>query len=163
MDRRVTHADLAARIDLAFLEQQEDPQAVDATIELLDAGEVRLAEPAADEGGEWTVNAWVQRAILLYFRLAPMLAFEVGPFAYHDKIPLKRDPAGAGGRVVPPATVRRGAFVEAGAVLMPCYVNIGARVGAGTMIDTWATVGSGAQVGRDVHVAGGVGIGGVLE
>ena len=92
-----------------------------------------------------------------------MAEIELGPFAYLDKIPLKRDPAAAGIRVVPPATVRRGAFVESGAVLMPSYVNIGARVGSGTMIDTWATVGSGAQVGRDVHVAGGVGIGGVLE
>ena len=92
-----------------------------------------------------------------------MAEIELGPFSYFDKIPLKRDPAAAGIRVVPPATVRRGAFVESGAVLMPSYVNIGARVGSGTMIDTWATVGSGAQVGRDVHVAGGVGIGGVLE
>jgi 2,3,4,5-tetrahydropyridine-2-carboxylate N-succinyltransferase len=158
-----THAALAARIDAAFSSGREDPEAVESAIALLDAGEVRLAEPGAAEDDEWTVNGWLQRAILLYFRQAPMEAIEVGPFAYHDKIPLKRDPRRAGVRVVPPATVRRGAFVEPGAVLMPSYVNIGARVGTGTMIDTWATVGSGAQVGRDVHVAGGVGIGGVLE
>ncbi len=154
---------LAERIDRSYDSGELDAEAIEEAIALLDAGELRLAEPPPGGSGEWTVNAWVQRAILLYFRLRPMQAIEVGPFAYHDKIPLKQDPAGAGIRVVPPATVRRGAFVEAGAVLMPSYVNIGARVGRGTMIDTWATVGSGAQVGRDVHVAGGVGIGGVLE
>jgi 2,3,4,5-tetrahydropyridine-2-carboxylate N-succinyltransferase len=154
---------LAERIDRSYESGELDADAVEEAIALLDAGELRLAEPPSEAGGEWTVNAWVQRAILLYFRLRPMEEIELGPFAYHDKIPLKQNPAAAGIRVVPPATVRRGAFVEAGAVLMPSYVNIGARVGRGTMIDTWATVGSGAQVGRDVHVAGGVGIGGVLE
>ena len=156
-------ADLQTRIDTAFVEGVDDTAAVEAVIALLDAGELRLAEPGAGEDDEWTVNAWVQRAILLYFRQAPMEAIEVGPFAYHDKIPLKRDPQAAGVRVVPPATVRRGAFVEAGAVLMPSYVNIGAYVGAGTMVDTWATVGSCAQIGANVHLSGGVGIGGVLE
>jgi 2,3,4,5-tetrahydropyridine-2,6-dicarboxylate N-succinyltransferase len=135
-------------------------QAVLEAIDLLDTGAARLAEPGADG---WTVNGWLQEAILLYFRLQEMEVIEVGPFTYHDKIPLKSIESLAGVRVVPPATVRRGAFVEPGAILMPSYVNIGARVGGGTMIDTWATVGSGAQVGRDVHVAGGVGIGGVLE
>src|SRR4051794_11364289 len=101
--------DLAARIDAAFAGGDPDPEAVEAAIDALDRGEIRLAEPAEEEGGEWTVNAWVQRAILLYFRQAPMEQIEVGPFAYHDKIPLKRDPAAAGVRVVPPATVRRGA------------------------------------------------------
>ena len=119
-----------------------------------------MAEP---DGDGWRVNAGVQAAILDYFRLRGLESREVGPFSYHDKIPLKGIDALQGVRVVPPATVRRGAFVEPGAVLMPSYVNIGAYVGSGTMIDTWATVGSGAQVGRDVHVAGGVGIGGVLE
>ncbi|HEY1478497.1 MAG TPA: 2,3,4,5-tetrahydropyridine-2,6-dicarboxylate N-succinyltransferase [Gaiellales bacterium] len=157
-----TPDELEQRIDAAFEGAAPDPEAVEATIEGLDSGELRLAEPAAS-GSEWDVHAWIQRAILLYFRQAEMATIEVGPFAFHDKIPLKQNPAAAGIRVVPPATVRRGAFVEAGAVLMPSYVNIGARVGSGTMIDTWATVGSGAQVGRDVHVAGGVGIGGVLE
>ena len=158
----MTDTDLSRRIDAAFDGPTRDPDAVEAVIEGLDTGVLRLAEPSTD-GSEWTVNAWIQRAILLYFGQATMETMEVGPFAFHDKIPLKQDPAGAGIRVVPPATVRRGAFVEAGAVLMPSYVNIGARVGSGSMIDTWATVGSGAQVGRDVHVAGGVGIGGVLE
>jgi 2,3,4,5-tetrahydropyridine-2,6-dicarboxylate N-succinyltransferase len=157
-----TPDDLRRRIDAAFEGSTPDPSAVEDTIDGLDRGELRLAEPASS-GPEWHVHAWIQRAILLYFRQTVMETIEVGPFAYHDKIPLKRDPAAAGIRVVPPATVRRGAFIESGAVLMPSYVNIGARVGSGTMIDTWATVGSGAQVGRDVHVAGGVGIGGVLE
>ncbi len=134
--------------------------AVDEAIGLLDRGEARLADHGPDG---WTVNGWLQQAILLHFRLQQMEVIEHGPFTYHDKIPLKGIDALQGVRVVPPATVRRGAFVEAGAVLMPSYVNIGAYVGSGTMIDTWATVGSGAQVGRDVHVAGGVGIGGVLE
>ena len=102
-------------------------------------------------------------AILLYFRAAEMQVHELGPYQFHDKIPLKQDHADAGVRVVPPATVRHGAFVERGAILMPSYVNIGARVGTGTMVDTWATVGSCAQIGRDVHLSGGVGIGGVLE
>jgi 2,3,4,5-tetrahydropyridine-2-carboxylate N-succinyltransferase len=139
----------------------EDARAAVAdAIGLLDRGEARLAEHGPDG---WTVNGWLQQAILLHFRLQQMEVIEHGPFTYHDKIPLKGIESLHGVRVVPPATVRQGAFVEAGAVLMPSYVNIGSYVGSGTMIDTWATVGSGAQVGRDVHVAGGVGIGGVLE
>jgi 2,3,4,5-tetrahydropyridine-2-carboxylate N-succinyltransferase len=157
-----TPEELSRRIDAAYEGSTPDPEAVEATIEGLDRGELRLAEPAAS-GPEWDVHAWIQRAILLYFGQTVMQDIEVGPFTFRDKIPLKRDPSGAGIRVVPPATVRRGAFVEAGAVLMPSYVNIGARVGSGSMIDTWATVGSGAQIGADVHLAGGVGIGGVLE
>ena len=150
-------------IEAAFrgdLEPEAARAAVDEALGLLDRGAARLAEPGPDG---WTVNGWLQEAILLHFRLQQMEVIEHGPFTYHDKIPLKGIDALQGVRVVPPATVRRGAFVEPGAVLMPSYVNIGARVGRGTMIDTWATVGSGAQVGRDVHVAGGVGIGGVLE
>ncbi len=150
-------------IEAAFsgaLAVAEARSAVAEAIGLLDRGEARLAQ-AGDDG--WTVNAWLQQAILLHFRLQQMEVIEHGPFTYHDKIPLKGIASLAGVRVVPPATVRQGAFVEAGVVLMPSYVNIGSYVGAGTMIDTWATVGSGAQVGRDVHVAGGVGIGGVLE
>ena len=138
-------------------------EAVHRTIELLDTGVVRVAEPPTAAGGEWTVNAWVKQAVLLYFGVCRMETLEVGPFEYHDKIPLKRHYAGAGVRVVPPATVRKGAFVEKGAVLMPSYVNIGAWVGSGSMVDTWATVGSCAQIGRGVHLSGGVGIGGVLE
>jgi 2,3,4,5-tetrahydropyridine-2-carboxylate N-succinyltransferase len=137
-----------------------DPAAVEATIARLDAGTLRVAEKV---DGAWIVHAWVKQAILAYFRLRKMETMEVGPFEFHDKIPLKRDLAAKGVRVVPPGTVRYGAFVEAGAIVMPGYVNIGAWVGAGTMVDTWATVGSCAQIGRNVHLSGGVGIGGVLE
>jgi 2,3,4,5-tetrahydropyridine-2-carboxylate N-succinyltransferase len=130
------------------------------TIAALDRGEIRVAEP---DGGGWRVNADVQAAILDYFRERQMEPREVGPFEYHDKIPLKSGYAKLGVRVVPPAVARYGAFLSRGVVLMPSYVNIGAWVGPNTMVDTWATVGSGAQIGADVHLAGGVGIGGVLE
>jgi 2,3,4,5-tetrahydropyridine-2-carboxylate N-succinyltransferase len=130
------------------------------TIAALDRGAVRVAEP---DGDDWRVNSDVQAAILDYFRLRQMEPREVGPFSYHDKIPLKGGYAELGVRVVPPATARYGAFLSRGVVLMPSYVNIGAWVGPNTMVDTWATVGSGAQIGADVHLAGGVGIGGVLE
>jgi 2,3,4,5-tetrahydropyridine-2,6-dicarboxylate N-succinyltransferase len=156
--------DLQAVIDAAYDQGAHDePQAVQAVataLDLLDQGKVRVAEKI---GGEWVVHEWLKRAIVLSFRQRSMETTEVGPFEYHDKVPLKRGYANAGVRVVPPAVVRHGAFVEAGAVLMPSYVNIGARVGSGTMVDTWATVGSCAQVGRNVHLSGGVGIGGVLE
>jgi 2,3,4,5-tetrahydropyridine-2-carboxylate N-succinyltransferase len=134
--------------------------AVRETIRMLDRGEIRIAEKHDDE---WVVNEWAKEAILLYFRLAEMQTFEVGPFEFHDKIPIKRGLAEQGVRVVPPGTVRFGAFCEPGVIVMPGYVNIGAWVGAGTMVDTWATVGSCAQIGRNVHLAGGVGVGGVLE
>ena len=133
---------------------------IEATIAALDAGEVRVAEP---DGDDWRVNSDVQAAILDYFRLRQMEPREVGPFEYHDKIPLKSGYEALGVRVVPPATARYGAFLSRGVVLMPSYVNIGAWVGPNTMVDTWATVGSGAQIGANVHLAGGVGIGGVLE
>jgi 2,3,4,5-tetrahydropyridine-2-carboxylate N-succinyltransferase len=113
--------------------------------------------------GVYRTNAWVKQAILLYFAIRPMQKLEAGPFEFYDKIPLKRGLEEAGVRVVPPGTVRYGAFVEKGAIVMPGYVNIGAWVGSGTMVDTWATVGSCAQIGRDCHLSGGVGIGGVLE
>jgi len=144
--------------------QREDVcAAVEATIDLLDRGELRVASPPAQPGGEWTVNVWVKQAVLMYFKIAPMVTMDAGVLSWFDKIPVKTGHAADGVRVVPPATVRRGAFVEPGAILMPSYVNIGARVGKGTMVDTWATVGSCAQVGRDVHLSGGVGLGGVLE
>jgi len=130
------------------------------TIAALDRGEVRVAEP---DGDGWRVNADIQAAILDYFRERQMEPREVGPFEYHDKIPLKSGYAELGVRVVPPAVARYGAFLSRGVVLMPSYVNIGAWVGPNTMVDTWATVGSGAQIGAEVHLAGGVGIGGVLE
>ena len=129
-------------------------------IDALDRGEVRVAEP---DGDDWRVNADVQAAILDYFRERRMEPREVGPFEYHDKIPLKSGYEALGVRVVPPAAARYGAFLSRGVVLMPSYVNIGAWIGPNTMVDTWATVGSGAQIGADVHLAGGVGIGGVLE
>ena len=150
----------AAFEDRGLLEEGEHREAVFDTIAALDRGELRVAQR---EGEEWRSNAWVMKAINLYFAAAEMRTVEAGPFEYHDKIPTKKNLAAAGVRVVPPGTVRYGAFVEPGVVVMPGYVNIGARVGSGTMVDTWATVGSGAQVGRGVHLAGGVGIGGVLE
>lgn len=148
----------AASADLDRLDEARP--AVEETIAALDRGELRVAEKV---DGEWVVHEWVKRAILLYFRIAGLRTWEVGPFEFHDKIPLKRGLAAAGVRVVPPGAVRYGAFCEPGVVVMPGYVNIGARVGAGTLVDTWATVGSCAQIGRDVHLSGGVGIGGVLE
>ncbi len=155
--------ELARRIEASWGEGVEiDADAVAETIDLLDRGAIRVAEPAA-AGDPWTVNTWVKQAVLLYFRIRGLETTEAGPFEYHDKLPLKHGYADAGVRVVPPATVRYGAHIEPGAVLMPSYVNIGAHVGAGTMVDTWATVGSCAQIGADVHLAGGVGIGGVLE
>jgi len=150
----------AAFEDRARLAEPEVVQAVHDAIAGLDAGTLRVAEKGADG---WTVNAWLKEAILLYFGLRQMETLEVGPFEFHDKIPLKKGLAAQGVRVVPPGTVRYGAHLEPGVVLMPGYVNIGARVGAGSMVDTWATVGSCAQVGRNVHLSGGVGLGGVLE
>ena len=136
------------------------PELVEELIAGLDRGEVRVAEP---EDGGWRVNGEAQEAILEYFRLRQLEPREVGPFEYHDKIPLKRGYEELGVRVVPPATARYGAFLSPGVVLMHSYVNIGAWVGPNTMVDTWATVGSCAQIGTDVHLSGGVGIGGVLE
>lgn len=144
-----------------LLKEKNHVDAVEQTIADLDSGKLRVAEPGGD--GEWVTNAWVKQAILLYFAIRKMETMEIGPFEFYDKIPLKKNLAAAGVRVVPPGTVRYGAFVESGAIVMPGYVNIGARVGAGTMVDTWATVGSCAQIGKDCHLAGGVGIGGVLE
>jgi 2,3,4,5-tetrahydropyridine-2,6-dicarboxylate N-succinyltransferase len=150
----------AAFEDRRLLEDEEHRRAVFDTVAALDRGELRVAQK---EDREWRSSAWVMKAISLYFVVAEMETIEVGPFEYRDKIPTKKNLREAGVRVVPPGTVRYGAFVEPGVVVMPGYVNIGAWVGSGTMVDTWATVGSGAQIGRNVHLAGGVGIGGVLE
>lgn len=160
--------DIRAVIEAAYTnpEQRGTAQvaaAVESAIAALDTGELRVASPPEAGASEWEVHAWVKAAVLLYFGVAKMETLEVGPFEWHDKIPLKRGYAAAGVRAVPPAVVRRGAFIEAGAILMPSYVNIGARVGSGSMVDTWATVGSCGQIGRNVHLSGGVGIGGVLE
>jgi 2,3,4,5-tetrahydropyridine-2-carboxylate N-succinyltransferase len=135
--------------------------AVHEAIDLLDSGKARVAE--IEPTGEVVVHQWLKRAILLLFRLSAMETVEVGPFEFADRIPLKRDYAAGGVRVVPGGSARWGSFLDRGVVLMPSYVNIGARVGSNTMVDTWATVGSCAQVGANVHLSGGVGIGGVLE
>jgi 2,3,4,5-tetrahydropyridine-2,6-dicarboxylate N-succinyltransferase len=152
--------DLPARIEAAFDSGRMDAEAVEETMRRLDSGEVRSAEK---KDGDWVVNTWVKQAVLLYFRLKQVQTIEVGPFEYRDRIPLKHGHEVAGVRVVPPAVARYGSFLSDGVVLMPSYVNTGAWVGAGTMVDTWATVGSCAQIGARVHLAGGVGIGGVLE
>ncbi len=152
-------------IELAWEDRQllSDPkvrEAIVGVIRQLDEGLVRVAEPA--EGG-WVVNTWIKKAVVLYFPIRQMEVTEVGPFVFHDKIPLKRDHDKKGVRVVPHAIARFGSFLAHGVIMMPSYVNIGAFVDSGTMIDTWATVGSCAQIGKNVHLSGGVGIGGVLE
>jgi len=160
-------ADLQSRIeelwerrDQLKADDHEARATVTEAIDALDRGEVRVAE-IDDVTRDVTVNLWLKYAILLLFRLSEMKTIEVGPFTYVDKIPLKRDFAGV--RVVPGASARWGSFLEPGVILMPSYVNIGARIGSGTLVDTWATVASCAQIGRNVHLSGGVGIGGVLE
>jgi 2,3,4,5-tetrahydropyridine-2,6-dicarboxylate N-succinyltransferase len=142
------------------LDDGEVRGAVEGAIAALDSGTLRVAERI---DREWITHGWLQQALALYFRMRLSSTMEVGPFEFHDKIPLKRGLAAAGVRVVPPGVARYGSFLEPGVILMPGYVNVGARVGEGTMIDTWATVGSCAQIGRRVHLSGGVGIGGVLE
>ncbi len=135
-------------------------RAIESVIEMLDKGTLRVAEP---DGEGWKVNEWVKKAVILYFPLKKMETTEAGPLEFHDKIPLKRDYASKEVRVVPPAAARYGSYISKGVILMPSYVNIGAYIGPGTMVDTWATVGSCAQIGSNVHLSGGVGIGGVLE
>lgn len=144
-----------------LLKEQSVKDAVRSALKLLNSGEIRVAEQKSQ--GNWQVNAWVKKSILLYFPLAQMETISSGDISYHDKIPVRTDHKERGVRVVPPAVCRFGAFVEPGAIMMPSYVNIGAYVSAGTMVDTWATVGSCAQIGKNVHLSGGVGIGGVLE
>ena len=141
-----------------------DSNTTDAIAEVmssLDKGELRCASP--DGQGGWVVNDWVKKAVILNFPIAQMETIEVGPFEFHDKMPLKKGYAEAGVRVVPHAVARYGAYIAPDTILMPSYVNLGAYVDSGTMVDTWATVGSCAQIGKDVHLSGGVGIGGVLE
>jgi len=152
--------ELRDRIDELWESGDLDADPIEESIARLDAGEVRVAER---DGDDWTVNEWVKKAILLYFRLRKVEPMEVGGLLFLDKIPVKSDYASRGVRVVPPGVARYGAFLSEGVVLMPGYVNIGAWVGPRTMVDTWATVGSCAQIGADVHLSGGVGIGGVLE
>ena len=143
-----------------LFQNEESQKAIREVIRQLDLGELRVAEPTS-EG--WKVNEWVKKAVVMYFPIQKMETIEVGPFEFHDKMPLKRNYAEKGVRVVPHAVAREGAYIAPGVILMPSYVNIGAYVDSGTMVDTWATVGSCAQIGKDVHLSGGVGIGGVLE
>jgi 2,3,4,5-tetrahydropyridine-2-carboxylate N-succinyltransferase len=153
--------DLQTRITASWNNPDDiDVDAIDAAVAMLDAGELRVAEP---RDGNWVVNEWVKQAVLLYFRAHDMETIESGYFEYRDKVPVKRDLEKHQVRVVPPAVARYGSYLAPGVVMMPSYVNIGAYVDSGTMVDTWATVGSCAQVGKNVHLAGGVGIGGVLE
>lgn len=144
----------------ALLEENTTKEAVRTIVDLLDKGALRVAEPTTDG---WQVNEWVKKAVVMYFPIQTMETIEVGPFEFHDKIPLKTGYAEKGIRVVPHAVARHGAYISKGTILMPSYVNIGAYVDEGTMVDTWATVGSCAQIGKNVHLSGGVGIGGVLE
>jgi len=177
MDQNAEKAALEARIEAAWEQRAElKPaavpgdlsEAVEVCLDGLESGRFRVAEPAGAPG-EWRVNQWLKKAVLLAFRIHRNEIIEAGFTKFFDKLPLRwggergRAIETAGARVVPPATVRRGAYIGRDAVLMPSYVNIGAYVDTGTMVDTWATVGSCAQIGRDVHLSGGVGIGGVLE
>lgn len=150
----------AAWEDRTQLNNENTTNAIRKVIDLLDAGTLRVAEPITNG---WQVNEWVKKAVVLYFPIQKMETIECGPLEFHDKIPLKKDYAKKGIRVVPHAVARHGAYISSGTILMPSYVNIGAYVDEGTMVDTWATVGSCAQIGKNVHLSGGVGIGGVLE
>lgn len=149
--------------DRDLLQQENNRAAIRRVVELVDRGELRTAEPVDTEKSLWKVNEWVKKAIILYFPIQPMRKMEAGELEWFDKMELKHGYEELGVRVVPHAVARYGAYIAAGAILMPSYVNIGAYVDTGTMVDTWATVGSCAQIGRNVHLSGGVGIGGVLE
>ncbi len=143
-----------------------DVRVVERAIKLLDKGEIRVASKIAsgtNAPSHWQVNEWVKKAILLYFKMRKVKPMQAGALTFADKIPVKKWSGREGVRVVPHAIARFGSYIEPGAILMPSYINIGARVGAGTLIDTWATVGSCAQVGANCHISGGVGLGGVLE
>ena len=143
-----------------MLKSSETQEVIRQVVSQLDKGILRVAEPGPDG---WKVNDWIKKAVILYFPIQQMETIEVGPFEFHDKIPLKRNYKELGVRVVPHAIARHGSYISKGVILMPSYVNIGAYVDEGTMVDTWATVGSCAQIGKNVHLSGGVGIGGVLE
>ena len=147
--------------DRSLLSQPEVQTSIREVLNLLDQGKIRVAEPLPS--GDWQVNDWVKKGVVLYFPIQQMETIEMGPLEFHDKIPLKKNFAQLGVRIVPHAIARHGAFLEKGVIMMPSYVNLGAWVGSGTMVDTWATVGSCAQIGRNVHLSGGVGIGGVIE
>jgi 2,3,4,5-tetrahydropyridine-2-carboxylate N-succinyltransferase len=150
----------AAWDNRALLKEEKTQATIREIVSLLDIGSLRVAEPTATG---WQVNEWIKKAVVMYFPIQTMETIEVGPFEFHDKIPLKKDYKAKGVRVVPHAIARHGAYISKGTILMPSYVNIGAYVDEGSMVDTWATVGSCAQIGKNVHLSGGVGIGGVLE
>lgn len=150
----------AAWDNRALLKEKKTQATIREIVSLLDIGSLRVAEPTATG---WQVNEWIKKAVVMYFPIQTMETIEVGPFEFHDKIPLKKDYKAKGIRVVPHAIARHGAYISKGTILMPSYVNIGAYVDEGSMVDTWATVGSCAQIGKNVHLSGGVGIGGVLE
>jgi 2,3,4,5-tetrahydropyridine-2-carboxylate N-succinyltransferase len=146
--------------DRSLLNDPDIQKEINLVIELLDKVEIRVAEPI--ESG-WLVNEWIKKAVILYFPIRKMETLEAGVLEFHDKIPLKRNYMSLGVRVVPHAVARYGSYIAKGVILMPSFVNIGARVDEGTMVDTWVTVGSCAQIGKNVHLSGGVGVGGVLE
>jgi 2,3,4,5-tetrahydropyridine-2-carboxylate N-succinyltransferase len=146
--------------DHSLLENKHTQQSIRTVIDFLDKGKLRIAEK---KGDDWVVNQWIKKAVILYFPVQQMETYELGMFEFHDKIKLKNNYAALGVRVVPHAIARYGSFLSQGVILMPSYVNIGAYVGENTLVDTWATVGSCAQIGNNVHLSGGVGIGGVLE
>ncbi len=150
----------AAWENRSLLMEMKTQETIREVIDLLDKGELRVAEPL---NNEWKVNEWIKKAVILYFPIQKMETIEMGPLEFHDKIPLKKNFASKQIRVVPHAIARKGAYISSGVILMPSYVNIGAYVDQGSMVDTWATVGSCAQIGKNVHLSGGVGIGGVLE
>lgn len=159
------YSELKQRIETAWenrdlIKQSDIKNDIRQTIELLDKGKLRTAQP---DGDKWIVNEWVKKAVIMYFPLQDMKTHEAGILEFYDKIPLKHNYSDLGVRVVPHAVARYGAYLARGVIMMPSYVNIGAYVDEGTMVDTWATVGSCAQIGKHVHLSGGVGIGGVLE
>jgi 2,3,4,5-tetrahydropyridine-2-carboxylate N-succinyltransferase len=165
--RMKTHTELEKLINEAWMDQvlltnSDYRGAIEATIEQLDQGLVRVSTYQS-ETDQWMTHEWIKKAVLLYFKISDNIALSAGPMNFRDKIPVKSNLAGAGVRVVPPGVARFGSFLAPGVVLMPGYINIGAWVDEGTMVDTWATVGSCAQIGKRVHLSGGVGIGGVLE
>jgi 2,3,4,5-tetrahydropyridine-2-carboxylate N-succinyltransferase len=164
--KKRTMTELQSTIEQAWanrelLQQKDVHQAINEVIDLLDKGELRVAQPL--DNGTWQVNEWIKKAVVLYFPIRQMEIIELGPFVWYDKMKLKTNYKELGVRVVPHAIARYGAYLANGVIMMPSYVNIGAYVGSGTMVDTWATVGSCAQIGSNVHLSGGVGIGGVLE
>lgn len=158
--KNLKHSIEIAWDDQKLIKTPEILKSIDEVISRLDSGAIRVSEK---KGGKWLVNEWIKKAVIMHFPSKESETFKAGPMEFHDKLKLKTGYAEKGIRVVPHAVARYGAFIDRDVILMPSYVNIGAYVGSRTMIDTWATIGSCAQIGSDVHISGGVGIGGVLE